>query len=83
MRRVIELVHKQSCINRADDNEMVFVLLGRDAAAPVAIMRWVEERLRLGKNKITDDQISEAVKCADFMENERTGLWERPKITLL
>ena len=39
-------------------------------------MRWVEERIRLGKNAIDDPQIKEAVQCADFMENERTGLAE-------
>ena len=49
---------------------MIFVLLGRDAAAPVAIRAWVAERLRLGKNVATDAQIVEALDCAKTMEAE-------------
>ena len=73
MRKFAELSFKESCMSKARPTEMTFVLLGRDAAAPVAIMRWVEERIRLGKNTIDDEQIKEAVRCTDLMENERTG----------
>ncbi len=44
-----ELADPTSCLNRARDDEMTFVLLGRDAAAPAAIRAWAEERIRLGK----------------------------------
>jgi L-aminopeptidase/D-esterase-like protein len=54
----------------AHPEEMVFVLLGRDAAAPVAIRAWVQERIRLGKNAPTDEQIAEAMQCAEIMERE-------------
>ena len=50
---------------------MLFVLLGRDKAAPFAIRAWVEERIRLGKNERTDAQITEALACAATMEAER------------
>jgi hypothetical protein len=49
---------------------MVFVLLGRDTAAPFAIRAWADERVRLGKNVETDAQIVEARACADTMANE-------------
>jgi hypothetical protein len=49
---------------------MVFVLLGRDAAAPAAIRAWAAERIRLGKNAPTDEQIVEALRCADTMQAE-------------
>lgn len=49
-----------SCWNKAHPDELVFVLLGRDAAAHVAIGAWIEERLRTGKNKPDDAQIQEA-----------------------
>jgi hypothetical protein len=55
-------------MNRAKDNEMTFVLLGRDVAAPVAIRAWVIERIRIGKNVADDPQIVEAIKCAAEME---------------
>lgn len=72
MRKTEELSNPNSCMSKARDNEMTFVLLGRDAAAPAAIRAWVEERIRLGKNKRTDSQIIEAEQCAAKMEAERT-----------
>jgi hypothetical protein len=63
-----ELTDPNSCMSRARDDEMTFVLLGRDAAAPVAIRAWVAERIRLGKNSVDDAQIAEALACAALME---------------
>lgn len=60
-----------SCFNKAQDNERLFVLLARDPAAPVAIRAWIAERLRLGKNTAADEQICEALECADLMDLER------------
>jgi hypothetical protein len=47
-------------MNKAKDDEWTFVLLGRDAAATVAVRAWIEERIRLGKNCRDDAQIVEA-----------------------
>lgn len=66
-----ELSNPASCMSRARDDERVFVLLARDAAAPVAIRAWVAERIRLRKNSLTDPQILEALECANEMERER------------
>ena len=66
-----ELELTQSCLNKASDNEHLFVLLARDPAAPVAIRAWIAERLRLGKNAAGDEQIREAFECAGLMEMER------------
>lgn len=57
-----------SCFNRALPDEWLFVLLGRDVAAPAAIRAWVRERIRLGKNAPGDAQISEALNAANSME---------------
>lgn len=62
-----ELTNPASCMSRAKDDEMTFVLLGRDAAAPAAIHAWVSERIRLGKNTVNDSQIIEALRCAEAM----------------
>lgn len=70
MRKKDELSKHQTCMNTAHPEEMTFVLLGRDVAAPAAIRAWVAERLRLGKNKETDGQILEALACAMVMEAE-------------
>ena len=71
MRKKQELTDPRSCMSKARDDEMTFVLLGRDVAAPVAIMAWVEERLRLGKNAASDPQIQEAMECAAQMKRDR------------
>lgn len=63
-----ELTNPKRCMSRAQDEEMTFVLLGRDAAAPVAIRAWVKERIRLGKNKPADVQIVEAMVQAEAWE---------------
>lgn len=65
-----ELTDPFSCLNRAAGDEMCFVLLGRDAAAPVAIRAWIEERIRLGKNTADDSQILEAVACMERMQSD-------------
>ena len=70
MRKKDELSLKDTCMQHAHPSEMVFVLLSRDAAAPAAIRAWVAERLRLGKNAPADEQITEALACADTMEKE-------------
>lgn len=66
-----ELTDPKSCMSRADDDEMTFVLLGRDLAAPFAIRMWVNERIRLGKNQSGDPQIIEALECAEWMDRHR------------
>ena len=68
MRKREELSDARSCLNRARDDEWLFVLLGRDPAAPAAVRAWAEERLRLGKNCATDGQIIEAMAWADRVE---------------
>lgn len=60
MRKREELSQSDSCLNKAHDDEMLFVLLGRDPAAVVAVRAWIEERIRLGKNKRTDVKIADA-----------------------
>lgn len=63
-----ELTNPNSCMSRARDDEMTFVLLARDRAAPATIRFWVEERIRLGMNKIDDAQLQEALDCARKIE---------------
>ena len=66
-----ELSDPSSCLSKARDDESLFVLLGRDVAAPAAIRAWIGERLRLGKNKKDDPQIVEAEQMAEQMLTEQ------------
>lgn len=74
MRKRDELTREDSCINRAKENELTFVLLGRDVAAPDTIRSWVQRRIKLGKNKSTDRQIIQALLTAKLMDEERGTL---------
>ena len=71
MRKDEELTNPNSCMSRAYRTEMTFVLLARDPAAPDVIRYWVRKRIALGKNKMSDPQIVEALECAKKMEEER------------
>lgn len=66
-----ELTNPDSCMSRAQDNEMTFVLLARDAAAGHAIRAWASERVRIGKNSWHDAQIVQALNCALVMDEGR------------
>lgn len=66
-----EVLDTNSCLSRAKSDEMLFVLLARDEAAPFAIREWCRERCRLQKNRWDDPQIKEALDCAEEMERQR------------
>ena len=70
MKKKDEIANPDSCFNRARPDELVFVLLGRDLAAAIAIRAWCNERIRLRKNIATDHQILEALATADRIERE-------------
>lgn len=71
MRKAEELANPASCMSRAKDDEMTFVLLGRDICAPDVIRVWAAMRCARGKSKMDDPQIIEALACAETMERER------------
>ena len=77
-----EIDDPESCFNKARADERLFVLLARDAAAPVAIRAWVKERIRLNKNVWGDAQIVEALDCAQRMETERTAAQRQELLSL-
>jgi hypothetical protein len=71
MRKADELEDPGSCLNKARENELLFVLLGRDRCAPETIRFWASMRIASRKNQPGDRQIEEALKCADAMETSQ------------
>ncbi len=71
-----ELSNPDSCLNKARDDERLFVLIARDPAAPDVIRYWIRRRVWLGKNKMQDPQIIEAIDCAKRMEDEQNHMRE-------
>lgn len=74
-----ELTNPNSCMSRAKDDELTFVLLERDIAAPVAIRKWIEERIRLGKNGPNDPQLMEAMEWVQEVESSRAEVGADPE----
>lgn len=83
MEKIEELSNPNSCINRALPGERVFVLLARDACAPLVIRDWVMKRVQQGRNDRGDRQIVEALECADVMEAQRDDIRRRLDSTSL
>lgn len=71
MRKKDEIAHPGSCLNKASDDEMLFVLLGRDLASTVAVEAWINERIALGKNRVNDSQIMEAQAWVEKVREEQ------------
>jgi hypothetical protein len=65
-----EICDPDSCWNKADYDERLFVLLARDVTTPKTIRFWITERIKAGKNKPDDHQIRSAEKLADLIEAE-------------
>ncbi len=82
MTKLAELTESTSCLSIAKANELIFVLLARDAAAPAAIRAWCAERVRLGRNSPSDLQILDALKIADEMEATRETFAKRDNETV-
>ena len=73
MRKRDELSDPNSCLNRAMPNEPLFVLLGRDVAAVPTVRFWIAERIKLGRNKLDDEQILEALRwCDEVLDDQVT-----------
>lgn len=64
MIKVEEINNPNSCLNKAKDGEMLFVLLARDPAFASTVRFWIQERIRLGLNAEQDVKIQEAANCA-------------------
>jgi hypothetical protein len=78
VRKRDELSDPTSCMNRAHEDEMTFVLLGRDVCAPAVIRIWAELRVSKGKNRRDDNQILEALAVANLIEYQQALLDSSP-----
>ena len=72
MRRIDEVRNPLSCLNKAKDDELIFVLLARDPCAVETVRFWASTRVSKGINKPTDQKIAEALAWADKVEAD----WE-------
>lgn len=60
-----EVLAGPSCLTRSQDTEPVFVLCGRDPAAPAAIRAWAEQARKDNIHELTKIRAAEEQAC-DF-----------------
>lgn len=69
-----------SYLGKAEPDEPVFVLLGRDPQAPDLVRRWADERDRLGEAR---PRVAEAYALAKQMEDYAKAYHARPVNTVV
>ena len=79
MIKLREITDSASCLLKARMDEMIFVLLARDAVAPETLRYWAKIRVDRGYNKADDPQITEALMCAETMELQRPAIAQAQK----
>lgn len=72
-----EVSNPSSCLNKAAEDEPVFVLRGKDPCAPDAIRFWAD--CASEREEHEDEKIEEALKMADQMDAYRARLEPRPR----
>jgi hypothetical protein len=60
MEKLREMADPASCLNKAGDHELLFVLLERDPSCLAAVEAWINDRIARGLNTSTDDKITSA-----------------------
>lgn len=74
MTKAEELANPNSCLNKAKDDEMLFILRAKDVCAPFAIAEWIRKRIEIRMNRWTDPKIQEANRCVDTMVSQQKDL---------
>lgn len=74
MLKEAELSNPNSCINKAGEGEMVFVLRAKDPVSPGLIEEWIQRRIDTGLNGPLDEKIQEAYRCASIMREQKARM---------
>lgn len=62
------LKHNDTCLAKAYPDEMLFVLMARDASAPAIILEWMKRNIGIQPR----EKLAEAFECAYAMQNLTT-----------
>lgn len=67
MRKIDELDNPQSTLNKADNNELLFILRAQDVSSPLVVIEWIKQ------NFLTSDKakLMEAFMLALQMKEHR------------
>ena len=68
-----ELSNPNSCLNKAKDDEILFVVLDRDLSFADTIRYWIGKRIELGLNQPGDSKLVEAEETAQKVLRKQQG----------
>jgi hypothetical protein len=71
MRKSDELADPTSCLNKAADDEPVFVIRAKDVCAVATILAWINYRIESGKNRPGDSEMREAYQWCNMVAQWR------------
>lgn len=54
MKKLHEIDYPQSTLNKAGDEEELFILRGRDNSSPKIVLQWIIENLQCSDNKLRE-----------------------------
>ncbi len=79
----MELAELNSCLNKAEDDEPIFVLRAKDPVAVATILHWCNLRVENGKNQPGDAKLAEAMRlCNQIAEWREAQLRANNQIIL-
>ena len=67
MKKKAELKNPNSTLNKADDEEMLFILKAKDISSPKVILNWIAENLETA----SEAKLHEAFICALRMKEHK------------
>lgn len=78
MKKSEEIANPYSCLNKAGDDEFVFVLRETDPASAPAVRAWIKGRIDSGKNKMSDKKLDGAFEFFREVESADPPGFARP-----
>ncbi len=67
MRKYEELNNSNSCLQKADDDEMLFILRAQDVTSPKVVLLWIAENI----DHLSNSKAREAFNCALTMRQHK------------
>jgi hypothetical protein len=71
MKKEDELRNPKSCFNKANNDELMFILLERDPTIISTVLHWINTRVEMGLNTMEDDKIKEAYNFCNTVASNR------------
>jgi len=67
MKKNDEVLNPGSTLNKAGDDEMLFILRGQDVSSPKVVLYWMQENIHLAT--LNPEKYREAFECLMTMAN--------------